>query len=116
MKAGDHKGQPHYRQRDTEGDSETYLYKEHCKWLVSDSLGEPAGWLKNSQNTALPPTGGWQFWNFKKAKYDNDTSLILEFTSFFPNLIEHPYSCQTMGVSGKGEVVEDQGGKLGEYR
>ena len=108
VKAGVHKGRPYYRQRDTEGNAETYLYSEGGYWLVSDTLGNSSGWLFNNKNSFLPPTdGSWLF--SKLGQVTADSSLTLEFTTFSP-------SCQEVRVSGKGAVVEDQGSKLGDYR
>ena len=62
--------------------------------MVSDTLGDSAGFLLNHQNSPLPPTAGWEFWDpSKKARYDNDdTSLTLEFTGLSP-------SCQVVRVT-----------------
>ena len=94
MKAGDHKGRPYYRQRDTEGNTDTYIYSEGGYWLVSDTLGESAGFLLNHKSSPLPPTDGWEFWDpSKKARYDDgDISLTLEFTALSP-------SCQVVQVT-----------------
>ena len=56
VEAGEHGGRPYYRQRDTEGRSENFLYSEGGEWLVSSDLGDSYGRLKNPQDTPLPPT------------------------------------------------------------
>ena len=38
--AGEHGGRPYYRQKDTEGNKDAFLYSEGGKWLVSNTLGE----------------------------------------------------------------------------
>ena len=55
VEAGEHGGRPYYRQRDTEGRSENFLYSEGGKWVVSDTLGDSYGRLRNHQDTPLPP-------------------------------------------------------------
>ena len=56
VEAGEHRGRPYYKQRDTEGRSENFLYSEGGEWLVSSDLGDSYGRLKNPQDTPLPPT------------------------------------------------------------
>ena len=55
VEAGEHGGRPYYKQRDTEGRSENFLYSEGGEWLVSSDLGDSYGRLKNPQETPLPP-------------------------------------------------------------
>ena len=57
VEAGEYEGRPYYRQRDTEGKMENFLYSKKGKWLVSDDLGDSYGRLKNPQDTPLPPSG-----------------------------------------------------------
>ena len=56
VEAGEHGGRPFYRQRDTEGRSENFLYSEGGEWLVSSTLGSSYGRLENPQDTPLPPS------------------------------------------------------------
>ena len=55
VEAGEHGGRPYYKQRDTEGRSENFLYSEGGEWVVSSNLGDSYGRLKNPQDTPLPP-------------------------------------------------------------
>ena len=55
VEAGEHGGRPYYKQRDTEGRSENFLYSEGGEWLVSSDLGDSYGRLKNPQDPPLPP-------------------------------------------------------------
>ena len=55
VEAGEHGGRPYYRQRDTEGERDYFLYSEGGKWVVSDTLGDSYGRLRNPQDTPLPP-------------------------------------------------------------
>ena len=108
VEGGEHGGRPFYRQRDTEGKNEHFLYREGAVWRVSDTLGGSFSGLKNLQNTNTPPSSQWLYirggrWN------DNDTSLTLEFTTLSP-------ICQLVRVVGEGEVVKKHGSKLGDYR
>ena len=80
MEAGDHKGRPYYRQRDTEGKADHFLYSEGGKWWVHDSLGKSVGRLSNPQNSPEPPTSGWVYSageGLTEYRDDND-SLTLE--------------------------------------
>ena len=55
VEAGEHGGRPYYRQRDTESERDYFLYSEGGKWMVSDTLGDSYGRLRNHQDTPLPP-------------------------------------------------------------
>lgn len=52
---GNYGGRPYYKQRDTEGTSDVYMYKEGRDWWVSDTLGGSNGWLRNSKSGSQPP-------------------------------------------------------------
>ena len=107
VEAGEHGGRPYYRQRDTEGSSETFLYSEGGRWLVSDTLGKSVGGMANYRDSPQPPMEQWLYSDGKKQN-DNDPSLTLEFTTLSP--------CQLVRVAGEGEVVEEQQDCLGDYR
>ena len=55
VEAGEYEGRPYYRQRDTEGKRENFLYSKEGEWLVGDDLGDSYGRLRNPQDTPLPP-------------------------------------------------------------
>ena len=109
VEAGEHKGRPFYKQRDTEGSEDNFLYySEASGWVVSDLFGRSVGSLYNDQNTSVPMTTGWLYWDGEKWN-NNDTSLTLEFTSLSP--------CKLVRVAGNQEdVVEKVGSSLGDYR
>ena len=107
VEAGEHGERPFYRQRTTEGSKPHYLYFEDNCWQVSETLGNRNDYIKNCQDTQLPPTKSWEYvgdggWS------DDDTSLTLEFTTLSP--------CQLVRVAGEGEVVKKRGSELGDYR
>merc|ERR1712062_345373 len=80
VEAGEHGGRPFYTQRDTEGVINMFLYSEGGKWYVSGPLGGSGGWLRNKQDSPLPPSGTWEFWSssrIPKGWQDDDTSLTL---------------------------------------
>lgn len=111
VEAGEHGGRPFFTQRDTEGVSDKFLYSEGGKWWVSDILGESSGWLRNKQDSPFPPSGTWEFWSssrIPKGWQDDDTSLTLTFFTLSP--------CKMVRVTGRGDVVEKQRSKLGDYR
>ena len=106
--AGEYNGRPYYKQRDTEGSKDTFLYYHYNgMWMVSLKLGEETGALTSIQDTLLPPTDNWEYAR-EKLFVEDDTSLKLEFTSLSP--------CEQGEVTGKGEVVEKKGQVLGDYR
>ena len=106
--AGEYNGRPYYKQRDTEGSKDTFLYYHYNgMWMVSLNLGEETGALTSIQDTLLPPTSNWEYAR-EKLFVEDDTSLKLEFTSLSP--------CEQGEVTGKGEVVEKKGQVLGDYR
>ena len=107
VEAGEYRGRRFYKQRHTEGHSDCFLYSEGGMWWVGDTLGELNGLLKNNQNTSVPMTTGWLYWDGEEWN-NNDTSLTLEFTSLSP--------CKLVRVAGEGDVVEKQGNSLGDYR
>ena len=109
VKEGEHGGNPYFHQRDTVGDTETYLFYNGTDWIVGPVLGEGNGKLLNRQNTESPPTDQWQFWDEDNSWKKNDTSLALQYTTL-------PATCQTIRVAGEGAVVEKQGKSLGDYR
>ena len=103
---GDFNERPFYKQRDTEGETDVYLFFEGGEWRVSNKLGGSGG-LKNNQNTSQPMTNNWFYWDGEKWN-NNDTSLKLEYTSIYP--------CQLVRVAGKGDVLKKVGDSLGDYR
>jgi len=111
VEAGEHGGRPYYKQRDTEGGRPRYLYFGDNCWQVSVTLGNRNDYIKNCQNTQMPPTRNWEY-----AHYDgtwswsnDDTSLTLEFTTLS--------LCQLVRVVGGDEVVEKRCEcELGDYR
>ena len=112
VEAGERGGRPFYRQRDTEGVRDNFLYSEGGEWVVSGTLGASSGlWLLNREDSHLPPTGTWEHWDGGKWR-DDDTSLTLTFTTLSP--------CKMVRVTGRGDVVEKHGSKrsksLGDYR
>ena len=68
--------------------------------------GEVRG-LMNEGDTGLPMASNWLFFD-SNGRWERDTSLRLEFTSLS--------TCEVVGVTGKGDVVELHGGSLGNYR
>ena len=111
LRSGEHNGRPFYLQRDTEGRQKMFLYSAGGMWWVSQKLGETREGedrgLKNEGDTDLPMASNWLFFN-NNGRWERDTSLRLEFTSLS--------TCEVVGVTGKGDVVEKHGGSLGNYR
>jgi len=104
---GDFNERPFYKQRNTEGETDVYLFFEGGEWGVNDELGGSGAYLKNNQNTSLPMTNDWLYYDGEKFN-NNDTSFKLEYESIYP--------CQLVRVAGKGDVLEKQGHALGDYR
>ena len=111
VEAGEQEGRPYFVQRDTEGTNQTFLYHhvddEVSYWLVGNILGEFKAVLVNNLNSHDPPLDQWLYHDDEKWN-NNDTTLTLEFTTLNP--------CQLVRVWGEGNVVDEQGTSLGEYR
>ena len=105
---GDYTGRPFYIQRDTEGERRHYLYFEDKCWQVSKTLGKRNDYIKNCQDTRLPPKSSWEYVKKDQGWSEDDTSLKAEFTFLTP--------CKLVRVEGAGDVVEKQGSALGDYR
>ena len=103
VEAGEHEGRPYFRQRDTRGSADMFLYSEGGKWRASGTLGGTGGNLRNNQSTSLPPTDQWHYYSDNDT-WNSDTSLTLEFNPLSP--------CQLIKVVGEG--VSDN--SLGDYR
>ena len=107
VEAGDIGGHSYYVQRDSEGRKPMYLYFEDNCWQVSETLGNRNNYIKNCQNTRLPPKRNWEY--IKNDGWTNDdTSLTLTFTTLSP--------CKMVRVTGRGDVVEKRPESLGDYR
>ena len=106
-KIGDFNERPFYKQKNTEGETEVYLFSAGGVWRVSDELGGSRIDLMNNQNTSLPMPNNWFYWDREKFN-NNDKSLKLEYTSIYP--------CQLVRVAGKGDVLKKVGDSLGDYR
>ena len=103
---GHHNGRVFYKQRHTEGDGAEYLFFVGTKWCVSKTPGKNACALRNRQDTQLPPTTGWEYYDGNKWN-DDDTTLVLEFSSLNP--------CRLVRVDGDAEVKRLHSSSLGDY-
>ena len=85
VKIGEYNNRPYYKQRDTEGVTDHYLYyfsdgRWEDGWLVSNILGKSSASLKNRQDTDLPPRANWLYG--KNGKWsDDDRTLKLDYTT-----------------------------------
>ena len=96
---GQFAGRPYFRQKDTEGKADNFIFSNGKIWWVSDKLGATKGFLLNRQNTSEPPVNGWLYWNYGLRKWlGDDSSLTLKLTASSP--------CDVVRVSGKGGVME----------
>ena len=92
-------GRPYFRQKDTEGKAENFIFSNGKIWFQSFKLGATKGFLLNRQNTSEPPVNGWLYWNYGVKKWlRDDSSLTLKLTASSP--------CDLVRVSGKGGVME----------
>ena len=110
--AGDYLDRPYYKQRDTEGSENTFLFSEGWIWVVGQSLGGPTGLLANVQDTDLPPRANWLYvdgTDGTKTWSNNDQTLKLEYTT-----LSSP--CRLVRVAGSGSVLIAQWNAMGIYR
>ena len=112
-RAGEHYGKPYYEQRDTEGNLKTFLYSEGGTWWVKQgSMGGTIhpGLQNKLGDTLFTDSSSWLYWMQEgmEGEWKVDATLKLEFTSLSP--------CDMVRVAGQGDVLEQQGGSLGNYR
>merc|ERR1712013_356110 len=107
VRIGDHNNRPHYKQRDTEGVTDHYLYYISGGWRVSPTLGGSLSWLKNRQDTDLPPRANWRYYNGKKW-LDDDGTLKLDYTTLSP--------CKLVRVASSGFWFLLHSSRLDDYR
>ena len=112
VEAGEHGGRPYYRQRDTEGKADNFLYSEGGGWLVHDSLGMSFGKLSNPQDSPEPPTSGWVYSAAAAENRDDDDSLTLG--ELKGEAWNYPPTSHT--IRGDGPMVYKVGSSLGKYR
>ena len=110
---GQFAGRPYFRQKDTEGKADNFIFSNGKIWWVSFKLGATKGFLLNRQNTSEPPVNGWHYWNYGLRKWlGDDSSLTLKLTASSP--------CDLVRVSGKGGVLvtnqENFRHVFGDYR
>ena len=99
-----HDGKVSYRQLDTEGAQDRYLYYHQDGWRVGKDLGGDDGDLWNPQDTEAPPETGWQYW---AGTWLEDNSM-----RFLPGVVE---PCREVWVMAEGEVAREAGIGLGRY-
>ena len=112
VRAGEFNGRPFYKQRDTEGEENTFLFSEGGIWVVGQSLGGPTGLLANVQDTDLPPRANWLYvhgTDGNRSWRNNDQTLKLEYTT-----LSSP--CRLVRVAGSGSVLIAQWNTIGIYR
>ena len=99
VEEGKYNGRPSYRQRETEGGQEKFLFFDQNTWWVSSVL-------RNRQNTELPPAKGWEYYNNNKI-WKSDNTLGVEFSSLSP--------CKFVLVEAYGEARKYLETQLGTY-
>jgi len=112
VRAGEYNGRPFYKQRDTEGRENTFLFSEGGIWVVGQSLGGPTAMLANVQDTDLPPRANWLYvhgTDGNRSWRNNDQTLKLEYTT-----LSSP--CRLVRVAGSGSVLSAQWNTMGIYR
>ena len=107
VRIGDHNNRPHYKQRDTEGVTDHYLYYISAGWRVSPTLGGSLSWLKHRQDTDLPARANWRYYNGKKW-LDDDGTLKLDYTTLSP--------CKLVRVASSGFWFLLHSSRLDDYR
>ena len=112
---GTSKGRPFYKQRDTVGKIDYFLYfngacGEGYVWFAGSRLGQCSknAYLRNPGHTKVPPARGWEFLNTDLGLWqDDDHSFGLEWGGLEP--------CSEVEVATGGEVARLQGQASGSY-
>ena len=112
---GTSRGRPFYKQRDTVGKIDYFLYYngacgKKSGWFAGSRLGKCSdlAYLRNPSRTETPSAGGWEFLNTDLGLWqDDDISLGLEWGSLEP--------CKEVEVDAGGEVARLQGQARGSY-
>ena len=109
VKEGGGVGRSYYRQRDTVGKKDNFLFFSGQRWWVSDVLGERTGFLRSSlvtgDSSAAPPRSGWEYLGTGLAWQKEDTSLVMEWGALEP--------CSRVEVAARGEVARIRRKELG---
>ena len=119
VRMGNYNNRPYYKQRDTEGTEDLYMYYTTTTishwWLVSDTLGRLTAWLGNNQDTDLPPRANWLYssgmasaWWWKEWWFNDDQTLKLDYTT-----LSH-HKLVTVAESSCG--LNNQSNRMGDYR
>ena len=110
---GYYNNRPFYKQEDTEGSEDLYMYYISdglYGWRVSGTLGESWGELLNTQDTDLPPRANWLYYNWDgNNDDDDDRTLKLDYTT-----LSSP--CKLVRVAGSGRVLDHHSRSMGDYR
>ena len=142
--AGEHGGRPYYRQKDTEGNKDAFLYSEGGKWLVSNTLGKSTVeqfvsdflglsavsiWSRIGQWLAVKSWGSQINWSIDRLTNNQNTPKPPAHQWYFWDGKKHNDEdttlsltftslppCNLVRVVGGGMVVEKQPDSLGDYR
>ena len=110
VKEGGGVGRSYYRQRDTVGNKDNFLYFIGGRWWISDVLGENTGYMRSSRTTrgsVGPPQSGWEYLGSGLAWQGEDTSLVLKWGALEP--------CSRVEVAAIGEVARIRRKELGTF-
>jgi hypothetical protein len=102
-------GRPVYRQRDTEGKQDMFLYYHagSVQWQVGPVLGAYGAGLRSPGDSQEPPTAGWEYSGGKSWQQD-DGSLRLEHNATVP-------VCGRVEVAATGEAARLYPTSLGSF-
>ena len=103
-------GRPYYRQRDTAGKKDNFLYFFGQRWRVSKVLGDDSGFLRSSLDTGDsvgPPQSGWEYLGLGLNWQEEDTSLVLERGALEP--------CERVVVAAIGQLARTRRKELGTF-
>jgi hypothetical protein len=95
-----------YKQENSRGGGDLFIYKAAETWFVSDTIGKYGGSLKNSTNSESVPVTGWQYAD-GTGTWPSDPDLTISAPALSP--------CSAITILATGAAARAQPGYLGVF-